>query len=102
MGKENRESLDDSRAINVQLQEQNKHLRKKVQMYDQRMEEMEKKLETFAKLLSFLKKWFDEFQDSLTTIMAYWDKIILQVVQLGEKVVQVDSGQEDRLTQMMV
>jgi predicted nuclease with TOPRIM domain len=56
MGKENRERLEDSRAINVQLQEENKHLRKKVQMYDQRMEEMEKKLETFAKLLSLLKK----------------------------------------------
>jgi hypothetical protein len=34
----------------------------------QRMAKMEKHLETFVKLLSFLKK-FEEHQDSLTTIM---------------------------------
>jgi predicted nuclease with TOPRIM domain len=98
MGKENRERLEDLRAINAQLQEENKHLKEKVQMFDQRMEEMEKNLETSAKLLPLLKKKFDECQDSLTTVMVDWDKHRVQLVHLGEKVIQMDSWQEDRLT----
>ena len=37
----------------------------------QRMAKMEKHLETFVKLLSFLKKKFEEHQDSLTMVMTY-------------------------------
>jgi predicted nuclease with TOPRIM domain len=44
MGKENKERLKDLRAINVQLQEENKHLKEKVHMYDQRTVDMENKL----------------------------------------------------------
>jgi hypothetical protein len=43
-------------------------------MYDQRMEEMEKNLETSTRLFPLLKNQFDECQDSLTTVMADWDK----------------------------
>jgi hypothetical protein len=34
-------------------------------------------------------------------VMADWDKHRVQLVHLGEKVIQLDSWQEDRLTQMM-
>jgi hypothetical protein len=40
MDKENRERLENLRAINVQLQEENNHLKKQVQMYDHMMEKM--------------------------------------------------------------
>jgi hypothetical protein len=34
MGKENKERLEDLRAINAQLQEENKHLKEQVQMFN--------------------------------------------------------------------
>jgi hypothetical protein len=40
-------------------------------------------------------------QDSLTAIMAYRDKHIMQVVHLEEKITQLDSWIEDSLTHMM-
>jgi predicted nuclease with TOPRIM domain len=59
MGKENRERLEDLRANNAQLQEENEHLKEQVQMFNQRMAEMEKNLETSTKLLPLLKKKFE-------------------------------------------
>jgi predicted nuclease with TOPRIM domain len=56
MGKGNKERLEDLRANNAQLQEENQHLKEKVQMFNQRMEEMEKNLETSTKLFPLLKK----------------------------------------------
>lgn len=64
------------------------------------MVDMEKHLETSTKLLPLLKK-FDERQDLLTIVMADWDKHKMQFVDLWEKVIQLDSRQEDRITQMM-
>lgn len=61
-------------AINMQLREENKNLKEKVQMFDRRLVELEKKLEIFSKSMSLPKKRFNECQDSLTTIMADWDK----------------------------
>jgi hypothetical protein len=60
-------------------------------MFNQRMVEMEKHLETSSKLFPLLKKKFEEFQDSLTMVMIDWDKHIVQLVHLGEKVIQLDS-----------
>jgi predicted nuclease with TOPRIM domain len=91
MGKESREKLEDLRANNAQLREENEHLKEKVQMFNKRMEEMEKHLETSTKLFPLLKKKFEECQDSLTTVMADWDKHRVQLVHLGEKVIQLDS-----------
>jgi hypothetical protein len=45
-----------------------------------------------------LKKKFEENQDTLTVVMMDWDKHKAQLVHLGEKVIQLDSSQEDRLT----
>jgi predicted nuclease with TOPRIM domain len=73
MNKENRERLEDLRANDAQLQEENNRLKEMVQMYDQRMAETKKKLETYAKLLPFLKKQFDEFQDSLIAVITDWE-----------------------------
>jgi hypothetical protein len=65
------------------------------------MEEMDKHMETSTKLFPLFKKKFEEFQDSLMTVGKDWDKHIAQLVYLGEKVIQMDKWQEDRLTQMM-
>jgi hypothetical protein len=70
-------------------------------MFNKRMEEMEKHIETSTKLFPFLKKKFEECQDTLTMVMTDWDKHRAQLVHLGEKVIQLDSWKEDRLTQML-
>jgi hypothetical protein len=54
-------------------------------MFNKRMVEILKHLETSTKLLPLLKKKFEECQDSLTTIMTDWDKHKAQLVHLGEK-----------------
>jgi predicted nuclease with TOPRIM domain len=64
MGKTSKEKLEDLRANNAQLREENEHLKKQVQMFNKRMAEMEKNLETSIKLLPLLKKKFEECQDS--------------------------------------
>jgi hypothetical protein len=51
------------------------------------MEEVEKNLRTYGKLFPFLKKLFEECQDSLTTVMAEWDKHRFKLVHLGEKAI---------------
>jgi hypothetical protein len=48
---------------------------------------MEKNLESSTRLLPLLKKQFVECQDSLTVVMANWDKSRVQLVHLGEKVI---------------
>jgi hypothetical protein len=48
---------------------------------------MEKHLEASRKLLSFLKKKFEECQDTLTVVMIDWDKHRVYLVDLGEKVI---------------
>jgi hypothetical protein len=40
-------------------------------MFNKRMEEVEKHLDTSTKLFPLLKKKFEEYQDTLTTIMEY-------------------------------
>jgi predicted nuclease with TOPRIM domain len=74
MGKSIKENLEDLRADSAQLQEENEHLKEKVQMFNKRMEEMEKHLDTFSKLFSFLNNKFEESQDSLTTVIKDWEK----------------------------
>jgi hypothetical protein len=51
------------------------------------MREKEKKLKSLKILFPFLKNKFIEFQDSLSVVMADWDKRKVQLVHLGEKVV---------------
>jgi hypothetical protein len=51
------------------------------------MEEMEKHMETSAKLLPLLKKNFEEGQDSLTAIKIDWDKHRAKISHLGEKAI---------------
>ena len=102
MGKTSKEKLEDLRANNAQLREENEHLKKQVQMFNKRMAEMEKNLETSTKLFPLLKKKFEERQDTLTAVMTDWDKYKAQLAHLGEKVIQLDSWKEDRLTQMMM
>jgi predicted nuclease with TOPRIM domain len=89
MGKTSKEKLEDLRANNAQLREENEHLKKQVQMFNKRMAEMEKNLETSIKLLPLLKKKFEECQDSLTIVMADWGKHIMQLIHLGEKDIQM-------------
>jgi hypothetical protein len=52
---------------------------------------MENNLETSAKMFPLLKKQFYECQDSLTMVMEDWDKSRVQLVHLGEKVIQMDN-----------
>jgi hypothetical protein len=59
-------------------------------MFKKRMTEMENHIETSAKLLPFLKKNFEECQDTLTVVMIDWDKHRAQIVHLGEKVIQLE------------
>jgi hypothetical protein len=62
------------------------------------MVEMEKHLETSTKFIPLLRNKFEECQDSLPIVMTDWDKHIAQLIHLGEKVIQLHSLQEDRLT----
>lgn len=59
LGKASKEKLEDLRASNAQLQEENEHLKEQVHMFNKRMAEMEKHLDTSAKLLPLLKKKFE-------------------------------------------
>jgi hypothetical protein len=52
---------------------------------------MENNLERSTRLLEMLHKKFFECQDSLTIVMEYWDKKIVHIVHLGEKVIPMDS-----------
>jgi chromosome segregation ATPase len=101
MGKSSRDKLEDLRANNVELREENESLKVQVKMFNQRMAEMEKHMETSTKLFPFLKKKFKEGQDSLIAVRTDWDKHRAQLVYLGEKVIQMDNWKEDRFTQMM-
>jgi predicted nuclease with TOPRIM domain len=74
MGKENRERLEDLQGINAQLQEENKHLKEQVQIFNQRMVEMEKNLERSTRLLLLLKKQVVECQYSLIVVIVDGDK----------------------------
>ena len=58
MGKASRERLEDLRENDVETREENKHLKEKVQMFNWRMENMEKHFETSTKLFPLLKKKF--------------------------------------------
>jgi hypothetical protein len=69
-------------------------------MYDQRMENMEKNLETSIRMFPLPNNQFNECQESLIMVMENWDKHRAKLVQLGEKLIQLDIQQEDRLTQM--
>ena len=51
---------------------------------------MEKELQSFDKLFPLLNNHFVERQESLTIVMEEWDKNRVQLVQLGEKVIQLD------------
>jgi hypothetical protein len=79
--------LEDLWATNVHIQEENEILNEQVQMFNKRMAEMEKHLETSSKMFSFLKMKFEECQDSRIVVMTYWDKHIVQLAHLGEKVI---------------
>jgi hypothetical protein len=78
-----RETLEDLREINVQIQEDNQHLK-------ERLVELEKDLETFEKLFPLLKEHFFEYHDTLAIIIANWNKSKVQLLQLGEKFIQLD------------
>jgi predicted nuclease with TOPRIM domain len=60
MGRERKKNLEDLRADNAHLWEENEHLKDGVQLFKNRMEDMEKHLETDAKMLSFINKKFEE------------------------------------------
>jgi hypothetical protein len=92
--------LEELRAINAQLQEENKHLKEDVQKFNLGMREMEENLQSSTRLLPLLKNKFDEYQDSLTVVMEYWDTSEIQLVHLGEKVTQMDNWQEENITRM--
>ena len=62
-------------ATNTQLQEENGNLKEKVQMFNNKMREIEKHLETYPKLLSLIKKKFEEHHDTLTTVVNIWTSI---------------------------
>lgn len=62
---------------------------------------MEKDLETSAKWFSLLKDHFVGHQDFLTIVVADWDKNKVQHAQIGEKIIQLDNRQEERLTLLM-
>jgi hypothetical protein len=85
----------------VQIQEEKWHLKEKVQMFDWRIAELEKDLDTSTKLFPLLKECFVECQHPLAIVRADWDKSKVQLVQLGEKVIQLDNWQNERFTQMM-
>jgi hypothetical protein len=53
------------------------------------MEEMERNLERYEKLLPLPKKYFDEIQDFLLAFILDSNKSIFQLVQLGEKVIHM-------------
>jgi len=76
-------------------------LKEKVYILDSRIEKLEKYLESFVKSFHFLKNHFIECQYSLTIIMEDWDKRKVHLVQLGEKVIQLDNFQVERFTQIM-
>jgi len=52
-------------------------------------------------MLPFLKEHFVECSGSLTIIMEDWDKRKVHLFQVGEKVIQLDDWQKERLTQMV-
>ena len=70
-------------------------------MFDKRMVEMEKSIESLKRLLPFLMKKFLEHWYSLTAIIVDWDKSRVYLVHLGENVIQLDNWKEDRFTHMM-
>lgn len=70
-------------------------------MFNQRMEKMEKYLDTSTKLLPLINKKFEDCEGILTLVMIDWDKHIVHLVHLGEKVTQLDRFHEDRSIQMM-
>ena len=79
--------LEELQAIHAQLQEENKNLKEYVQMFDKRMVEMEKRIESLKRLLPFLMKKFLEHWYSLTAIIVDWDKSRVYLVHLGENVI---------------
>jgi hypothetical protein len=52
---------------------------------------MDKHIETYTKLLPLLKNTFEEYKDTLTTIMKDRDKHKMQLVHRGEKAILMDS-----------
>ena len=60
-------------------------------MFNKRMTEMEKHLGTSVKMLPLVKKNFEEHEYTLTTTTIDWDKHRVHLVQLSEKVIQLDS-----------
>jgi uncharacterized protein YPO0396 len=80
MGKAlNREKLEELRDFNRKIQEENWYWR-------QREDELEKEL--------------SKCQDSFTTMREELDKSILQLLQLGEKFIELDNWQEERFTEV--
>jgi predicted nuclease with TOPRIM domain len=77
MGKSRRDKLEDLRARNSHLQEENEHLKYQFHMF---------------------KKKFEEFQDSLTIVRIDWYNQISQLAYLGEKVIHMDNWKEDGFT----
>jgi hypothetical protein len=49
-------------------------MKEQVEIFNKRMAEMEKHIDTSSKLFPLLNKKFEERQYSLTTIMIDWDK----------------------------
>ena len=93
-----REILKELKAINMHIQEEKWHLKDKVCMFNRRIVEMEKDLETYTKLFPFPNNQFVKWKDSLTIVMEIWDKNRVQLVQLGEKIIQLeDSKMRDSL-----
>jgi hypothetical protein len=70
-------------------------------MFNQRMEDMEKHMDTSTKLLPLLKKKFKEGQDSLMQSEQIGTSIEHNLYTLCKKVIQMDNWKEDRFTQMM-
>jgi hypothetical protein len=54
------------------------------------MEDMEKYLKTYAKMVPLVKNFFEEHQDSLLEIKTDWDKHIVKILHLGENAIQLD------------
>jgi flagellar biosynthesis chaperone FliJ len=61
---------------------------------------MEDNIEISIKLLPSLRMNFEECQNSLALVIIDRDKYRAQLVHLGEKVIYMNSWQEDRLTQL--
>jgi hypothetical protein len=59
-------------------------------MFNKRIKNMEKHLDTFSKLLPFLRKKFEECKDTFTTVMIDLDKHRVQLIYSGEKVIHLD------------